>query len=450
MPKLVAVIPPILFAFAAFGADAVDYTVTVAEPASGELTIELTCPVQDDWRKQPFELTFPDLRDVPNQLKSITFYYDGGAIEPEISTTENGLTAAGPPLDNTKTLRVRYRIDPEFHAPGSDQRTMDSRRGWLDESGGILRTRTIFPKGPPNTLLPVVTFQLPTLWRTATPWLYRWNAYRPSPATFQETDYLAVGPFRVEAMNVRSIPFKVAVHHDADDVTPAELRDLLAVQLDWFGHLPYPRGVHRTVVVVPQGAIRGGAAGAYSIVQPPSWVVLAHEMAHWWNRGGKINGPSEWFHEGFTQYYGIRSAQAAGLITGDEAQDCFADLQGEMRYLETGGPVSLLEASQEYDNDPRMRRLVYAKGAMLAYTLDDTLSRQDQALTTAVRAILHARAPTGLGDVVRMFRELYGRETGDMLARFLLEPKALPEVPLGPADGSSGCARFLPDKGTQR
>lgn len=157
---------------------------------------------------------------------------------------------------------------------------------------------------------------------------------------------------------------------------------------------------------------------------------------------------ARWFIEGLTQYYGIVLAERASLISQDEALQHFGDLYGEARYIEQQeGPRSLADASLRY-GDPTDRyagRIVYAKGALLGWQLQRLLSEKGGSLDEVMAVILQRRrTPLDTEAIQAVFHQVYAGTVDNLLNTWLNDVTPLQEMPLPPATGESGDAKFLP------
>jgi hypothetical protein len=241
---------------------------------------------------------------------------------------------------------------------------------------------------------------------------------------------------------------RIASVEGGDEPTPGSIAQLVDQQAAWLGPPPLADGKPLSVLLVPAAFMRGGAAGRRSIVQPPDPIVLAHEVFHWWNGPDGTDASATWFREGFTEYYGVKTAQAGSLIDEQAGRACLADLHGEMRHLEADGPVSLEDASLQARKDSRSRRLVYSKGALLAWHLDELLAKEGRSLDEGMRAVLTQLTaqgkPLGSDAVLEAFQQTYGDLVNQPLRAAVEGDEPLPSFDLPPATGQSGCARYLP------
>ena len=155
-----------------------------------------------------------------------------------------------------------------------------------------------------------------------------------------------------------------------------------------------------------------------------------------------------WFGEGFTEYYGIIAAQRAGLIEEADAKAAFADLQAEMRFIEKQkGPRSLSAASKASHENAYASRIMYSKGALLAWLVNERLSQEGRNLDEPMRVILDGtRRRLTTADLKRLFHDACSGRVDDLIERYTETNAVIPRIDFGPATGKSGVARFLPEE----
>ncbi|NUM56303.1 MAG: hypothetical protein HUU46_21910 [Candidatus Hydrogenedentes bacterium] len=351
------------------------------------------------------------------------------------------------PTDTAGTVRIAYDVDPTFYPPASDRATAADARARVTGDLGVLRTTTILPQrivaGAER-----IRFDLPGGWTAVTPWVEHDGAFvLGEGAGGMIPEYIGIGPISVTEFSADEILFRVGVCVGVEGMENTSLLRVLKIERDIAACAPGAPGDIFCVIVVPRGFIRGGSSGQFSAVQPPEAVTLAHEMFHWWNTSRLIKPDANWFHEGFTEYYGICAARDAGLIDAEFATACFADLNAEMRYLEGDKPVSLLDASALSQRDFKMRRIVYAKGALLALLMERELKVQGKTLNEAMASILAlGRGNLSNDDLRGQFREVYGGAVDGMFNQYVLEANPLPDLELPAATGKTGVAKYLPGK----
>jgi len=423
-----------------------EYDVRVTEPGSNLVRVRAEISRDALAGAPTLRLRFRDLNRNPAALKDLHASSDDKPLP--IQVGREGQDVRTITLDDPPgSVIIEYTVDPTFYPPGSTSNDPADARARLGQGMAVLRTSSILPVLDPGLGSARVTFRLPQNWVAVTPWIRDGDRFWLSSEDQTAIDYLGLGPFEFREIVVGGTSFRVAATR-----TPTKLgAQQVAVLIEYFMALvgtPPPQSTGpRSVVVVPSGFMSGGAAGNRSIVQGPSAVVLAHEAFHWWMHSDLVRPEARWFSEGFTNYFGVKAATEGGLITEEQASQCFSDLSGEMRFLELDGPRSLVNASADYARDSRAQRLVYSKGTLLALLLDRELMERGRSLNEVIRKILsQRRRQVTNADLRRLMVEESGSATGSSIDTFVKEATPLPQLGLGPARGSSGCARYLPGR----
>jgi hypothetical protein len=340
---------------------------------------------------------------------------------------------------------IEYTLDPTYYPPGPRSDDPADARARVAEEIAVLRTSSIFPILDQAFESARVTFGLPEDWVAVTPWVRDGDGFWLSPEDQTAVDYVGLGLLEIREVAVGNMAFLIAAPRTGAGLGAEQVAAVIQYYLALVDTPPPQGSGPRSVIIVPSRFMHGGAAGNRSIVQGGSAVTLAHEAFHWWTHSDLVHPEATWFSEGFTNYYGIRAASEAGLITREDARQCFSDLSGEMRFLELNGVQSLASVSRSYAEDSRAQRLVYSKGTLLALFLHRELAKRERSLDEIMKSILSQRR-RGLtnADLRQLLVEEYGDIGGSSLDSFVKEARALPDLGLGPATGSSGCARYLP------
>jgi len=425
----------------------VDFAVRVSDPATGLATVRARMVVGAAADQRTLVLGFRDLARHPDALSGLVAMLDDEALQ--VSAGQEGSAhrrtvtlpaAAG-------TLVIEFTVDPTYYPPGPPSGNPADARSRVTAELGVLRTSSLFPLMTPPADSARVTFDLPEGWIAVTPWESDRGGFRLAPADMAAVDYIGVGPFDVETLTIGASQFRVAAPRRDIGLGAVGVRAILQQESGIAGGPPPGSSGPFSLLAVPAPFMAGGAAGRRSLVQGGSALTLAHEAFHWWTHAALVRPEARWFSEGFTNYYGVRAAAAAGVITDEQARHCFEDLAGEMEFLESAGASSLADASSRYAQDARARRLVYSKGALLALLIDRELAAGGRSLNEVMAAVLsEQRQNLGNDDLRRFFVQMYGAAAGTMLDDFVTRAAALPDLGLGQATGRSGCARYLPGR----
>lgn len=431
------------FVCACAGAD-VAWTVSATDTANGILHVTLRIPDERIGEREHVSLTFPDAHGYSGAVSNLRAERDGASVPVESETTDRSVRFKLHAAAADGDLLVHYDVDSRFYPPGSEDGARRDARGILEPNLGILRTRTVFAAGSHMGVESRVTFDLPESWIAVTPWQRDAGAFLVPANTLRDTEYVGVGPFDVTDQTIAETPYRIASMGAGEDLV-ARLPALLETAQRIAGAPPRDSDVIHTVILTPRGFLQGGSAGRRSVVQGASPVTLAHEIFHWWNHSGIATPEARWFTEGFTEYFAIRIAEASGLIDAAYAQTCFADLNAEMRLLERDEVLSLAEASRRY-GERYAQRIVYGKGALLAYWMERLLEKTGRELSAVLPIVFadsekrHTNA-----DLFDAFDVAFDGALNDAFRTYIESAKPLPDLGLPDATGESGRTRFLPE-----
>ena len=425
----------------------IHWSVTIDEPSEGVAHVVGRLSAYEPSGASSVVLDFPDLVSDPSRLlalSALTAAEDTIPLQPVRSQPGRfTLDLAG----RSGTVCVHYAIDPTYFPPGSNGRDPSDARSRIAPEMAVARTTSLLPRLDLRDLEASANFVLPQGWVAVTPWPARGDTFLLGSPADPTVDYLALGPFRSAEIAAGDRVLRIATAPGNTRFSQDQIVSIFRGTVDRIGVPPATAGDFLTVVVVPPTFMRGGAAGRHSIVQSASPVVLAHEMFHWWNHSGLTTEEATWFREGLTNYYGIELARESGAWTNEAAEQCLADLEAEMRYLERDGASSLADASRGYRKDPQLRRLVYSKGTLFSMLLDSELADAGRSLDQATRALLaHGQQDLANHDIRRVMSQVYDGIIDSTFDRHVFGVAELPVFGLGVATGQSGCARFLPDR----
>ena len=423
----------------------VDWRVGIADPGDGVARVTVEIPPAALTSRSSLTAVFPDLRtavEARRHLPSITARLGDEALELERTQDAEGHTIRVTLQDSRAPIIIEYTLEPVFYPPGSPGDTPADARSRIAERLAVIRTRTLFPQLAIRPTPARITFDLLPRWSVIAPWPREGRTFTLPTNGLAPVEYLGLGPFEQRDVNAAGMIIRIAVAATGETPAIREVRKAVERAVDWFGPPPAQEDGIRTAVIVPNEVMRGGAAGARSIVQGPSPRVLTHEVLHWWTHADLVSADGRWFTEGFTEYYAIVLSRSAGTLSEQAVEACLKDLEREMRFLERNGAVSLVDAARRYGQNARARRLVYSKGALLALHLD-RMTGGGRPLREAVRAVLGS-GRTGLtSDALQdLLTQNLGAEADSVLSAYIDEGHRVPDLKLEAGPGSSDCARF--------
>ena len=419
--------------------------VRVSDPAAGLIHVRMEFPAGALSGRSYLDLTFWDLHRQPEALKSVAAWIDDKPLAVTRPFWKSAHTRRITLNDASGTLVMEYSLDPTYYAPGVEVIEPADAVSRVTADLAVLRTTSTFPVMNPDGLTIRVVFRLPAGWVAVTPWQADGNGFLIPPEQ-QATEYVALGPFQIQEITVGGATMRAAVSPAADTIPLETIASIMRFELNLLGAPPPGAGNVYAATVVPQEFMNGGSAGQRSTVQIPGPDTLAHEMFHWWNTSSHTGQEAKWFQEGFTEYYGVKIASEAGAWLPEQANQCMADLNGEMRFLEQNNPRSLMDVSRNSTGDSYARRLVYSKGALFALSLDRQLQAQGRNLDEVMRVVLDDPRQDLNNDALKaIFHDTYGGMVDPAFEAYVIKGDALPDLGLGPASGESGCARYLPE-----
>lgn len=167
-----------------------------------------------------------------------------------------------------------------------------------------------------------------------------------------------------------------------------------------------------------------------------SWqLVLLHELFHLWSAGSfrYQDDREQWFNEGATEYYTLRTATRRGFVRPETAPAIAAMAAGFYASAPGLGRLSLREAGRTPANKRANYFLVYHGGWMAATLIDVDLRRRSngtRSLDDLLRWLYQNRdAQTRrytLDDLVTALRTRTGRDYGQFVSQYIDGTTTLP------------------------
>lgn len=348
----------------------------VADPPGSATTYEITIPANDHRvaivtasltpADREFYM-FPGANQLPQRWSTFVSDFqvrdEDDRIVP-VSARDDGTWQLSSMPKGRVTISYRVRLDHEDHAWSSG---VDGAAYWR-EWGVFYTARSLFVVNGDGREDITVQFQLPDHWQVTTPWQHSGDdttRFVIPDHDVLATSMLFAGTHREVA--VQQGPFELLLVLGGDDVLAQEdvFVDMTSGVLDYYvalmGDVPRLRShdaAVKPVVIINQGETTDGEAigNNISILLEPSGgqmsqliarLIFAHELFHLWN--GKSFTPSgahsEWFKEGFTNYYALKALHHIGYLTDQS----YLDLLGGFFY-------------QRYDSDDAVGRLPMTNG----------------------------------------------------------------------------------------
>ena len=191
---------------------------------------------------------------------------------------------------------------------------------------------------------------------------------------------------------------------------------------------------HSDPMVVYISDVGGGGMGTdFGLVlgyeaSTPDWQIaspyyhhfVAHELFHHW-LGSKLDGGESftWFHEGFTEYFGLWHLAATQSISQDWFWERLRELGQEAIENSAWGEVPFAgEAVQWRDGDGPRETMAYKGGAMLAFLMDVRLRELGQSGAQQMLRdfLLEQRGAVSVDDLESWWR---AHELGELWEEFV-------------------------------
>lgn len=319
--------------------------------------------------------------------------------------------------DGLVTFNYRVSLDHEQHDWNGG---IDGAAYWR-EWGVFYTARSLFIVNGKERKNITVDFRLPDQWRVTAPWPNGdggTNRFVIPGHDVLGTSMFFAGTHKEVLVRQGSFEFLLAL--GGDDVLALEndfvdmARGILDYYVDLMGDVPRLRGdtaAGKPVVIINQAGMTDGEAvgNNISILLEPSGdpmaqhivrLIFAHEFFHLWNGKSFIPGgeDSEWFKEGFSNYYTLKALHQIGYLTDESFLDLLAGFFYQ-RYVgdDAVGRQPLTRGDLKHDH----WGLIYSGGMLVAIAQD-----------------MQIRAATGnersLDDLMRLMFNEYGSNTYDV------------------------------------
>jgi predicted metalloprotease with PDZ domain len=235
-----------------------------------------------------------------------------------------------------------------------------------------------------------VDFQLPKDWRVTTPWNKKSDAnyvFKVNGISDLVDAMIFAGTHK--ELSFKSEDFELVFALGSEDIIAQgeEFRNLAEGVLDYYielmGGIPNPRPdspFTKAMVVISSSNVTDGEAIGNNISiliekdgdqfsKTISRFIFAHEFFHLWN--GKsfspINDDTEWFKEGFTNYYTIKALHHVGYLNDESYLDILSDFFYQRYNNDNGvGVLSMTNGDAKHDH----WGLIYGGGMLVAISQD--------------------------------------------------------------------------------
>lgn len=384
------------------GASTIPVTLVIRGLESRPVTLRLTDNYAgvDDYYRAVVNIH----SDVPTErVDGWTLHLKSGSASEATVRYELDLRGPGNASDRGKTLPALDHV----HAflPGASVFIFPDIEDGSRHESGIDRIR--------------VRFRKPPSWTIATSWGQGDDEYVFNGKDLNDLLYSfsVLGDYRTSSRTLEGLTVNAAIRGSgltSDGEIAEFVFRILRAHRQTFGVTPFAGMLIIGDFFYSNGTTAGNAShNTINLVMPKDRTLsehaafrnlIAHETFHLWNGGDGViaygNYDVLWVSEGITDYYAQRNLWRAGLI--DEA-DFLDEVAGKLLRLQTSvvREFALSDAGKRFFEDSRMRNLVYTKGALAGFLLDQklrTTSGERKSLDDVMRALAARRSNIQRGE----------------------------------------------------
>lgn len=308
----------------------------------------------------------------------------------------------GEPVKITQLEGAKWSIDVDEKMPISIsyQLNLDHEQhkwsGGVDgaaysrDSGVFYTGRSIFIVNGENRNNIHISFNLPQKWKVTTPWVIDENnskSYKVNSLNELSTSMFFAGLHK--EISIKRNDFELVLTLSSEHLISQkeEFKNLAKGVFDYYTdlmggvpRLPEDNNAKKSLIIISSGAATDGEAignnlsilieeGGDQMSKVISRFIFAHEFFHLWN--GKSFAPqsdeTEWFKEGFSNYYTLKSLHHIGFLNDESFLSLLANFFYQ-RYEADEGVGNLAMVSGELKHDHW--GLIYAGGLFVAISQD--------------------------------------------------------------------------------
>ncbi|NAS13665.1 M61 family metallopeptidase [Poritiphilus flavus] len=298
-----------------------------------------------------------------------------------------------------------------------------------------------------------VDFTLPDPWKVSTPWQplnKRKTSFKvPSQASLMQS-MLFAGTHR--ELSFKREDFELIFALGGSEVLKEEslYKDLANGVLDYYieimGGLPNPppdNPLEKAVVIINTADQTDGEVigtnisimleeGGDAMSKMISRFIFAHEFFHLWN--GKSIVPddqeTEWFKEGFTNYYTLKALRQVGLLDDNAFYQVLNNLFYQRYINDSGlGSISMTQGEEKHDH----WGIIYGGGLFVAMAQDAVIreaSGNSRSIDDLMRSIFKKYGGTHehytIDDVLNGLTELSGEDQSPFLKKYIRGKEPIP------------------------
>ncbi len=392
-----------------------EYVVSIPDPASGNVHVEMTLRNLSGIIERVTLLT-TDHRD---PIANVT-----GTPETLLTTETGGVSFA---VDsNAEKLSFDVRVVRPAFKPGE-------YLSWVGTDFVLFKAEALalaytyrYFEGKPFEWVGKVKFVTPDTWRVEAPWTRDGpNAYRLPTGQVLPRGYIVMGPFdapeehAVAGRTLRYVRLGEAGSYEPDFV------DYIDRATPYYEAVYGPgTGPHLLAINAPDPMFRGGlgATDSFFVHESADLRTLAHEYAHVFQQFSVEENPGRsaiWINEGDADYHSALSLLAAEVWSPAEV-NTFLDGLSKSREDEGLATARLVDAGY----GTSLERFAYHKGATVLRALDALMKRESNGahgVADVMRRLNAIHTPDAGKATVQVSNDEIAHEAGKLINRDLSE-----------------------------
>ena len=353
------------------------------------------------------------------------------------------------PLHTEIILRYDVHLDHENY----DWNSGIDAVAYTTDLGVFYTGRTLFILNGEDLTNITVSFNLPEDWAVTNPWsrnVENANSFQVTNITDLLTALIFTGKHK--EISLKRDDFELVFALGSSDIMNQEfeLKHLAQGVLDYYielmGGIPNPspdNPLHKSVVVISSSEKTDGEAlgnnvsvliekNGDDLSKTFSRFIFAHEFFHLWC--GKSFSPAsddtEWFKEGFTNYYTLKALYHVNFLTDESYLDFLSSFFYKRYHNDQGvGRYAMADGEKKHDH----WGLIYAGGMLVGMSQDliiRNVSNNEKSIDDLMRKLFKKYGGSNNTYSLQELQELYGELSGtdptDFFNMYILGTNEIP------------------------
>jgi len=298
-----------------------------------------------------------------------------------------------------------------------------------------------------------VKFKLHNDWKITTPWNFKGESkfsYKVNNISNLANSLIFAGTHKEVSIKRENFELILALGGDEMIARENEFRNLANGVLDYYIKLmggipntPPENKFNKVVVVINSAGTTDGEAignnisilfetGGDKMAETISKFIFAHEFYHLWS--GKsfspIDDSTEWFKEGFTNYYTIKALHHVGFLNEKSFFDILSDFFYEKYTNDSGvGKLSMTNGEEKHDH----WGLIYSGGLFVSISQDILIrkaSNNEKSIDDLMILLFKKHGGTNenysINELQQTMTELSGVNQSDFFDTYITGTKQIP------------------------